>query len=299
MCGLVQHQGSRPVTRIIAALILILSFSVADAKPLSRGEFTAEFAAALRSELPNATVTVQADLELVIKNDQGSDSQAFLSNAYQDYLAGPPDRLAIILRRYIASIAEQQRFATMKLDRAHIVPVIKDRQWIAESLRKLAGRGLPRLPEYISEPYNEDLSVLYAEDTAQNIRYIEPKRLQEAGVARAELRTLAIANLKRLLPRMQIRSGPLVSMVMAGGDYEPSLLLFDDIWTKGEVPARVDGDVVVAIPRSGVLLFTGSRNRAGVARLRELATKVVNEGSHSLTDTLFVYRDGRFTRFGD
>src|SRR5262249_50755495 len=128
--------------------------------------------------------------------------------------------------------------------------------------------------------------------------YLVPKTLEQTGVARAELRALAIANLKRLLPRMEIRHGPLVSMIMAGGDYEPSLLLLDEVWSKGQGPGRVDGDVVVAIPASGVLLFTGSRNRAGVARLREVATKVVNERSHSLTDTLFVYRDGRFTRFG-
>jgi len=284
--------------RMIAALVLALSFAVAQAKPLSPGEFTARFAAAIRSELPTATVTVKADLELVIKSDGGSESRAFLYNAYHDYLAGPPDGLAIVLRKYLASIAEQQRFQTTKVDRAQIVPVIKDRQWLAEAQRKLTERGAARLPEYVSEPFNDDLFVLYAEDTPHNIRYLVPKTLEEAGVARAELRALAIANLKRLLPRMEIRHGRLVSMIMAGGDYEPSLLLLDEIWSKGQVPARVDGDVVVAIPASGVLLFTGSRNRAGVAQLREVATKLVNERSHSLTDTLFVYRDGRFTRFG-
>jgi uncharacterized protein YtpQ (UPF0354 family) len=86
-------------------------------------------------------------------------------------------------------------------------------------------------------------------------------------------------------------------MITADGSYESSLLLLDDLWSKGDVPAKVDGDVVVAIPARDLLFFTGSRNPAGVARLHELAAKYVKQASYRLTDTLFVYRDGRFTRF--
>ena len=47
-------------------------------------------------------------------------------------------------------------------------------------------------------------------------------------------------------------------MLKAGGDYEASLLLFDDIWRDGQV--KVDGDIVVAVPAKDVLLVTGSNN---------------------------------------
>jgi uncharacterized protein YtpQ (UPF0354 family) len=86
-------------------------------------------------------------------------------------------------------------------------------------------------------------------------------------------------------------------MITADGSYESSLLLLDDLWSKGDVPAKVDGDVVVAIPARDLLFFTGSSNPAGVARLRELAAKYVKQASYRLTAALFVYRDGRFTRF--
>ena len=43
---------------------------------------------------------------------------------------------------------------------------------------------------------------------------------------------------------------------------------------------------------------TGSQNRNGLAALRTLAAKFVSENRYRLTDTLFVYRDGRFQRFG-
>jgi len=281
--------------RIIAAFALLLSFAVAQAKPLSPGEFTAQFATALRAELRGATVTVQADLDLVIKDDQGWDAHAFLDNAYREYLVGSADAPDTIIERYVASIAEQQRRMTAKVDRARIVPVVKDRQWLIEMQQQDPKQnGAAR----ISEPYNDDLVVLYAEDTPHNIRYLVPNELAEAGVTRTELRALAVANLRKLLPRIEIRREPLVSMVVADGNYESSLLLLDEIWSKGEVPARVDGEVVIAIPARGSLLFTGSRNQPGLARLRALATNTANTSAHRLTDALFVYRGGQFARFG-
>jgi uncharacterized protein YtpQ (UPF0354 family) len=294
MCDAVERLGNRSVTRIIAALVLVLSVAVAQAKPLSPGDFTARFASALRAELRGATVTVQADLDLVIKDDQGWDAQAFLDNAYREYLAGRDDALDMVIERYVASIAEQQRRLTAKVDRARIVPVVKDRQWLIETQQPDPKRnGAAR----ISEPYNDDLVVLYAEDTPHNIHYLVPGELAEAGLAQAELRALAVANLRTLLPGIEIRRGPLVSMIVADGNYESSLLLLDEIWSKGEVPARVDGEVVIAIPARGVLLFTGSRNRPGLARLRALATNAAKTSTYRLTDTLFVYRGGRFARF--
>jgi uncharacterized protein YtpQ (UPF0354 family) len=55
-------------------------------------------------------------------------------------------------------------------------------------------------------------------------------------------------------------------MITAGGDYEASLLLFDDIWSGGQI--KVEGDIVVAVPAKNVLLITGSQNRKGLAAAR-------------------------------
>ena len=58
------------------------------------------------------------------------------------------------------------------------------------------------------------------------------------------------------------------------------------------------GDIVVAVPTRDALLVTGSKNRKGLAALRELAAKFAAEGSNPISDKLFVYRDGRFKKFG-
>lgn len=281
--------------RIVAALLVALCFAVAQAKPLSPGDFTTRFAGALRSELPTSTITITGDMQLIIKAADGKEARAFLDNAYREYLADPND-LAGVVRKYVAAFAEQQRLSSARLERSQIVPVIKDRGWLAQAEAAVTARGA-KPPEYVSEPLNDELVVFYAQDSPANIRYLVPKQLEEEGIARAELRALATQNLQRLLPKIELHSGPLVSMITAGGSYESSLLLLDGLWSKGDVPAKVDGDIVVAIPARDLLFLTGSRNAAGVARLRELAAKYVKQASYSLTDALFVYRGGRFTRF--
>jgi len=286
----------RIVSRIVVALLVVSCVVGARAEPLSPAQFTTTFATALRTELPTTTITVIGELQLTVKAADGKEARAFLDNAYREYLADPSNDLASVMRKFVGAFAEQQRLSSAKLDRAQIVPVIKDRQWLSQAQAAVKARGVAP-PQYVAEPFNDELVVFYVEDTPKNIRYLIPKQLEEGGVARTELRTLAIQNLKRLLPRIEVHGGPLVSMITAGGSYESSLLLFDDLWSKGDVPARVDGDVVVALPARDLLFFTGSRNSAGVARLRELAAKYVKQASYTLTDALFVYRSGRFVRF--
>ena len=45
-------------------------------------------------------------------------------------------------------------------------------------------------------------------------------------------------------------------------------------------------------------MVTGSRARSGLRRMREAAAKLAAQGPYGLIDTLFVYRDGRFSKFG-
>jgi uncharacterized protein YtpQ (UPF0354 family) len=94
---------------------------------------------------------------------------------------------------------------------------------------------------------------------------------------------------------VQLQQAGDVAMMTANGDYEASLLLFDHIWRGGKI--KMNGDIVVAIPAKDVLMITGSKSRKGIAAVRELAAKYKAESRYDITDTLFVYRDGRFVRF--
>ena len=87
---------------------------------------------------------------------------------------------------------------------------------------------------------------------------------EDLGVERSALRKLAVENLTRLRPKIEMHShGNMLAMFDVGGTYEASLLLFDSIWTDGQV--KVNGDIVVAVPTGDVLLVTGSKNRKGLS----------------------------------
>ena len=280
--------------RIFAAVIFALWAAAAQAQTLSPAEFTAEIANRLRSEL-KSNIEIKAELELVIKDEDGKEAQVFLRNAYDGYLLALAPQRPSVIQKYIASFVEQQRWPA-NIDRTRIVPVIKDRGWLVDMRAKFSARGAGSPPEFVSEPFNDELVIFYAEDNPSNIRYLVAQRLEEVGVPQAALRVLATANLRRLLPKIEVHTGPIVSRIAAGGDYDSSLLLLDELWSKGQVPESTDGDIVVAIPKRDMLLYTGSRNRAGIARLHEFARKFVVT-PYSLTDTLFVYRGGQFMRF--
>jgi uncharacterized protein YtpQ (UPF0354 family) len=242
--------------------------------------------------MPALTVKVTGEKELRITNPKGKESTAFLDNAYAEYRQHPKD-LSAVIQKFSGGLVESSR-EDDSMDRSRIVPIVKDRNWIKEIQESTKSRGADDAPENVFDDFNEELVVVYAEDNPKTIRYLTPENLAKLGIARGELRALAVENLKRLIPQIEVLPGPLVSMVKADGDYEASLLLFNELWSNGQI--RVDGDFVVAIPARDLLLVTGSRNLAGIAKLRELASRAVRASSYHLTEQLFVYRNGSFTR---
>jgi uncharacterized protein YtpQ (UPF0354 family) len=273
---------------LLGVLFSIVAICVAIcAEMLTPTAFTEEFARALTRARPSANVSVVGDLRLTIKEPDGLQ----LGNAYSEYKLDP-GRFDDLVERLATIFWQPADKAAAGLDRTRIVPVIKDRQWLDELHNTLKARGTPQ--QHLAERYNNELVIVYAQDDPNRMRYLTVE--EDFGLSREALKALAIDNLKRLLPKIQILVYDEVMLVSAGGDYEASLLLIDELWTGGQI--KVDGDIVVAIPARDVLLITGSRNRAGLKKMRELTAKAMAQGPYELTDTLFRYRDGRFTKFG-
>jgi uncharacterized protein YtpQ (UPF0354 family) len=195
-----------------------------------------------------------------------------------------------VLKRYVESIVES--IAPQPVDVSRIVPVVKDRAWVVEMQRVRGAEG--KSMELVTDDLNSELVVVYAEDTERTIRYLSPDNLVKAGIERPKLRAVALANLREILPEMELRRGDLISMITAGADYVPSLLLLD-IWDPQQL--QVDGEIVIAVPSRDVLLLTGSNNKKGIKELRKIARDSVRDGTYTLTDKLFVYRNGRFEPF--
>ncbi len=286
-------------TVLRTALFLLTVFASAAAAGqqslVTEDKFTALYLEALRVQAPDLDVRVAGPMELSIGTDEG-DITAYLDNAYARYRTAP-DMLVEIIDDYVLATVDTARAQDTGTDVTRIVPVIKGADYLAELQRGTVG---DRALEVAHERYNDHLVILYAEDTPRNIRYLSDEDLDELGVDRAGLRETAVSNLDRLLPEMLAQGSDGTYMLIADGNYEASLLLFDDIWTgdiwrNGSLP--VIGDLVIAVPSRDLLLVTGSLDKGGLALLREIADQTVAEDPYSLTSQLFIYRDGRFQPF--
>jgi len=275
---------------------LILGIGCSKSGPETPAEFTKSYVEAMHASRPDLKVEVVKDLELKVKTKDDSSVDTFLHNAYDLYKQEPRDK-AKVLKTYvdtaIGSVAALSK--TEPLDVTHILPIIKNRAWL-EGMRQSVAQMDPKKPlETVVEDFSGDLIVIYAEDGPQSMRYISPKDLETAKIARADLRKLACENLEKLLPPIQRHGGNGSYMITAGGTYEASLLLLDSIWNDGKLD--VQGDIVVAVPTRDLLLVTGSKDAAGLEKTRKVVENATRRGPYQVTPKLLVYRKGKFEEF--
>jgi len=287
--------------KLLIALLLLTVFAACSRdRPLSKAAYTQEFAARLQKAAPDLQVTVKTEMELKVTTPDGHETTAYLDNSYTQYSTATPADRDATYTQYIDGIIETHRTVgkDTPLDPSTITAVVKDRAWVTEIIESSRLQQKATKPiELVYEPLNPELVIVYAEDSSKNLSYLTPDKLAKAGLKREDLRKLAVENLKRLLTKVEAKGANGVYMMTAGGTYEASLLLFEDIWQEKKL--KVEGDYVVAVPARDLLLITGSGNKAGTKKIRELAQATVAEASYHLTADLFVYRDGHFVRFDE
>ena len=81
---------------------------------------------------------------------------------------------------------------------------------------------------------------------------------------------------------------------MAGGNFEASLILLDDLWD-GAFQQFVDGPRAVAIPARDILVFADARRADACGELRDVIARVWPGGDHLLSDKLFTRTAGAWT----
>ena len=262
--------------------------------PPTPSGFALEFIQTLKHAAPGITVTQAAELGLKLTSKEGYELQVFLDNAFSACKLDPSSKTEVI-QKYVASTLESLKPPKDEIDRTRIVPIIKDRAWLAEVRQGLKERGSGEMEENIVEEFCGDLVIVYAEDTDQNIRYLSSESLEKAGIEKRSLRVLACDNLNRLLPSVERRGANGTYMLAAGGNYEASLLLIDSIWSGNQFDVR--GDPVVSVPARDMLLITGSEDEDGLKKIRKLAADTISAGQYILIPDLFVFKNGKFQPF--
>ncbi len=288
-------QGIRSIARLRVTLAL-LTLSTGVAAQISQDAFTSKFVDTLEQQNAELVVERTGPLELVVRAADGTEHSAFLDNAYELYTQDT-DSLDDVLDLYTTSMLESIARHETTLETTDIVPVVKDAGWLDDVTKVALEQGAKSAPDYMVRRFAGDLMIIYAEDTPSNIRYIGKTEIEEADVPDGQLPELSVRNLLEKLPQIEMHGSDGLYMVTAGGTYEASLLLVDEIWDSGNF--EVKGDLVVSVPARDLLLVSGSQNTGELARLIELTNEYYGDSPYYLSKNLYVRRNGEWRPFPD
>jgi uncharacterized protein YtpQ (UPF0354 family) len=280
------------VKRLVGTFLVVAGLlGTAFADTLSPRAFTEEIAKAARNAVPSATVWIERELAVEIKYANGQNVTAELTTSYNVY-SKEPYRLKDIIDLHLQRIVtDEWAKSEVKLDYSTIVPVVKNRKWLEDTERRIKASGIDQIQ--LVDDFVDDLVVAYAEDTKIMFRYISRDEYKGKW---ERLRPLALENLRRLAPKIQIQGlSKDVAVVSAGDDYTSSLLVVNALWSSPE-RFRVRGDVVVAIPTRDTILVTGTAN-GKIGEFRGRVAEAYAKEPHPLSQTILVHRNNSFTKF--
>ena len=145
--------------------------------------------------------------------------------------------------------------------------------------------------EHVLDGYLGPLAVGYALGPPfDGRRLVTRADLRRSATSRGALRRRAATYLDAMLTRVRIHGQPPALMLSFNG-FESSVVLADAFWA--DLAGRVPGDIVIGVPARDVVIVTGSRSPAGLAKARRAVDRVFYAGGpHLLMRDLLVRRDG-------
>jgi uncharacterized protein YtpQ (UPF0354 family) len=255
-------------------------------------EFTKKYFDSLTTRFPNAKFNIVDDSTIESKF-QENDIRISVDNAYKEYRY-EPDSLQKVLSKYL-TVTSELYHPKEKINAERIVPIIKPIEYL-DDIRSVANKmGGGKDIEGVYEKYNNQLIIAYAEDTKNSIRYLTHDDLKTLSIKADSIKMLATRNLDKLLTNIQRKGGDGVYMLTAGGDYEASIILLGNILTKESLP--VNGDFVIAIPNRDMLLITGSNDKAGISKIKEIAKKSFETGNYQISEYLYKWNGKIFEKY--
>lgn len=255
---------------------------------LPEDKFTKIIVDRFHERYPDKKVNISNADHLVIKVLDANSQSPWtlqLANGYQLYKSNPDD-LNVIIDRYVNNFAAGEKENIRKLgeiDVKHIVPVILN----------AVNKKSPI--KYYYQTLNEELIVGYVVDNENTMRYILTDNFSALNLSDEKLKNTSVINLRRSYPHVKIEGSKELYVVSINGDYDASLILYDDLWNHQNF--KVKGDIVVAIPAKDALIVTGSENPASIHKMKKAVKSIYQSNPYHITDKLFVRRNHHWVVF--
>jgi hypothetical protein len=243
---------------------------------------------ALRENDQVGAVHVTSPMSLVAVSNDG-EHQLFLYNLLPRLKGTDPELRADVVLQFLNAMHEKTEPALRDL-----IPILKGVAWLNDA-KKMVQQQSPadKLEEnqIASIPFVADMHIAFAFDRPSSMAFATVGMLKDAGANVDEkLIELAKEHLRERLPPVNVQRGPASCMVTCGGNFEASVLLFDDL--VDEIAKLFEGELIAIAPSRDVLMFTGSQVEAGLEEILEIARRVQEGGNYLLSSIPIVRRNG-------
>ncbi len=142
-------------------------------------------------------------------------------------------------------------------------------------------------PSLIVKNICDDLFCMYAIDNEMGLEMIQERYLEELGITREELHTIAMSNYRRLLAeRLKVHNNSETFMFILDANLEAGLVLVDEVWD--QVEDYLKEDIVICVPSRDVIIATGKSKSLVIAEFSEKAKTILLTGDHPLSKNWFV-----------
>lgn len=277
---------------------MLLSFvTVGNAETLSKSSFASHFIKQLQADFPEKTFSLVGELQITAKDANGEQITTFLTNAYADYLSGRYDFETLYNTHSATFKTLKQQKNNIEIER--IFPVIKSNDYLDTVKQQLKAAGLDesKIPYY--DRLNEDLLVFYAFDTAESMRYLLKKDIEQLPNSN-KIKPLSSDNLLRYYRDINAEITQLddhranIYFFKADEYYETSLLITPQFWQD-----KIDfqGKPVVFIPARGFAMIVDSADEVSLNAAEGIAKNAVQDWGYPISPFGYVLHKGKWEKF--
>jgi uncharacterized protein YtpQ (UPF0354 family) len=269
-----------------------------ESKTLTATEFTSLYGDAIQSAIPQSRVVIKSPLSLAVRVDPKDrhDCKIDLNKIWQACKDKPGHREELVTPKVkgfysLINFVNQPLAGEEFIDK--IVPLVRGERFI----QALGGNRPAAKNNLFYDKLFGDLYIVYAVDDPLMIKVLTQDYLVNyAKTQRELLRAISLRNLERMLARkITLRADGPIYIVTVGGNYEPSLILLDNLVQN--LAGRVKGKLVVALPTHDSLFICGDETPGALAKLKEVTDRALVKSKLPISDKLYVLDQGHWKVF--
>jgi uncharacterized protein YtpQ (UPF0354 family) len=138
---------------------------------------------------------------------------------------------------------------------------------------------------------------MYAIDRPTHLEYVSNQLAADSGMTAEGLHLRAVENLPRRVSEIRLHDcGRGIFGLSAGGTFEASLLLVDDIWD--QLAVHFPGELLAAVPSRDLVFAIGSEWQDAHELIANEARVELADKRYAISSSVLVRRDGKWTACG-